>query len=260
MQQPCPIWIASNPTGLTWKGGASASEAVVGALVPADPRGYADGWMTRQAFAGRVPAAVEPYRGHDPRGRARPGEARQRALSQHQRHRGSAEGARGDQARSSTPTTRRSSRASSSSSGRSRAILKHCVEELRAYFDAGVGHTALRFGSWDQVGQFKRFLGGGGAGVLPMSFVDLRGVDRTARQGRRAAAGHGRGGLGPGAGRHRAPGPREEGARAALREHPGLPDRALHQLLVSGLGSVSRLALALGFPGTCQPRAGAARR
>src|SRR5581483_7783688 len=24
VQQPCPIWIASNPTGLTWKGGASA--------------------------------------------------------------------------------------------------------------------------------------------------------------------------------------------------------------------------------------------
>ena len=34
-----------------------------------------------------------------------------------------------------------------------------CAEELSAYFDAGVGHMALRFGSWDQVGQFKRFLG-----------------------------------------------------------------------------------------------------
>jgi alkanesulfonate monooxygenase SsuD/methylene tetrahydromethanopterin reductase-like flavin-dependent oxidoreductase (luciferase family) len=29
VQSPCPIWIASNPTGLTWKGGASASEAAV---------------------------------------------------------------------------------------------------------------------------------------------------------------------------------------------------------------------------------------
>jgi len=29
VQQPCPIWIASNPTGLTWKGGASASDAAV---------------------------------------------------------------------------------------------------------------------------------------------------------------------------------------------------------------------------------------
>src|SRR5207244_8429774 len=29
VQSPCPIWIASNPTGLTWKGGASASSAAV---------------------------------------------------------------------------------------------------------------------------------------------------------------------------------------------------------------------------------------
>ena len=28
-----------------------------------------------------------------------------------------------------------------------------------AYFDAGVGHMALRLASWDQQGQFKRFLG-----------------------------------------------------------------------------------------------------
>src|SRR5438093_17596 len=34
-----------------------------------------------------------------------------------------------------------------------------CAQELSAYFAAGVGHMALRFGSWDQVGQFKRFLG-----------------------------------------------------------------------------------------------------
>jgi len=35
---------------------------------------------------------------------------------------------------------------------------KRCAEELRAYFEAGVGHMALRLGSWDQRGQFKRFL------------------------------------------------------------------------------------------------------
>lgn len=29
LQAPCPIWIASNPTGLTWKGGASAPPPVV---------------------------------------------------------------------------------------------------------------------------------------------------------------------------------------------------------------------------------------
>src|SRR5258705_11008518 len=47
VQQPCPIWIASNPTALTWKGGASASDAAV-------ERGFrrvgrqADGWITHQ--------------------------------------------------------------------------------------------------------------------------------------------------------------------------------------------------------------------
>src|SRR2546426_8413694 len=44
-QQPCPIWIASNPTGLTWKGGASASEAGVERSVRRIAR-HADGWMT----------------------------------------------------------------------------------------------------------------------------------------------------------------------------------------------------------------------
>ena len=47
VQQPCPIWIASNPTGLTWKGGASASEAVVERAFRRVAR-YADGWMTNK--------------------------------------------------------------------------------------------------------------------------------------------------------------------------------------------------------------------
>ena len=47
MQQPCPIWIASNPTGLTWKGGASASDAAVERGFRRVAR-YADGWMTNK--------------------------------------------------------------------------------------------------------------------------------------------------------------------------------------------------------------------
>src|SRR3989475_9674948 len=31
VQNPCPVWIAASPTGLTWKGGASASPAAGGA-------------------------------------------------------------------------------------------------------------------------------------------------------------------------------------------------------------------------------------
>jgi alkanesulfonate monooxygenase SsuD/methylene tetrahydromethanopterin reductase-like flavin-dependent oxidoreductase (luciferase family) len=47
VQNPCPIWIASNPTGLTWKGGASASDAVIERSFRRVAR-YADGWMTNK--------------------------------------------------------------------------------------------------------------------------------------------------------------------------------------------------------------------
>ncbi|HEU5321395.1 MAG TPA: LLM class flavin-dependent oxidoreductase, partial [Methylomirabilota bacterium] len=47
VQRPCPIWIASNPTGLTWKDGASAAEAVVERSFRRVAR-LADGWMTNK--------------------------------------------------------------------------------------------------------------------------------------------------------------------------------------------------------------------
>src|SRR5437660_11024852 len=47
VQNPCPIWIASNPTGLTWKGGASASDKVVERSFRRIAR-FADGWMTNK--------------------------------------------------------------------------------------------------------------------------------------------------------------------------------------------------------------------
>ena len=47
VQDPCPIWIASNPTGLTWQGGASASDAVIERSFRRVAR-YADGWMTNK--------------------------------------------------------------------------------------------------------------------------------------------------------------------------------------------------------------------
>jgi alkanesulfonate monooxygenase SsuD/methylene tetrahydromethanopterin reductase-like flavin-dependent oxidoreductase (luciferase family) len=47
VQQPHPIWIASNPTGLTWKGGASAEDSVVERSFRRVAR-FADGWMTNK--------------------------------------------------------------------------------------------------------------------------------------------------------------------------------------------------------------------
>jgi len=156
LQQPCPIWIASNPTGLTWKGGASASDAVVERSFRRIAR-HADGWMTnklspdefRQQWSrigamareeGRDPATLGSALYHN----LNIGEDRQKGLEE-------------SKAFLDTYYTAKFS---------PRFVEqwtvaggpKQCAEELRAYFDAGVGHMALRLSSWDQQGQFKRFL------------------------------------------------------------------------------------------------------
>ena len=156
VQNPCPIWIASNPTGLTWKGGASASEAVVERSLRRVAR-FADGWMTnklspsefRQQWA-RI-TAMAREEGRDP---ARLGsalyhnininEARTKALEESKTF-------------LDTYYTANFS-AKFVEQWTVAGSPKQCVEELRAYFAAGVGHMALRFTSWDQQGQLKRFL------------------------------------------------------------------------------------------------------
>jgi len=35
---------------------------------------------------------------------------------------------------------------------------KECIAQLRAYFEAGLGHMALRLTSWNQRAQFTRFV------------------------------------------------------------------------------------------------------
>ena len=157
VQNPCPIWIASNPTGLTWKGGASASSAAVERGFRRVAR-YADGWMTNKLspaeFAeqfGRI-RAMAREEGRDP---ARLGSALYHNINiTEDRQKGLEE----TKAFLDTYYTAKFSREFVEQwtiSGGPR----QCAEELAAYFDAGVSHMALRFGSWDQVGQFKRFLG-----------------------------------------------------------------------------------------------------
>jgi alkanesulfonate monooxygenase SsuD/methylene tetrahydromethanopterin reductase-like flavin-dependent oxidoreductase (luciferase family) len=156
VQQPCPIWIASNPTGLTWKGGASAPEDVVERGLRRVAR-YADGWMTNKLTPAQFAAQWERIgrmareEGRDPSAMGSAlyhnlhiAEDRAAALAESKAFLDAYYSARftpdfvegwtvaGDPAR--------------------------CVRELRAYADAGVGHIALRFASWDQRGQLKRFL------------------------------------------------------------------------------------------------------
>jgi len=157
VQSPCPIWIASNPTGLTWKGGASASEVAVERAYRRVAR-YADGWMTNKLSPAEFRTQLARVRamareeGRDPTklGSAlyhniNINEDRARALEE-------------SKAFLDTYYTAKFTRefveqwTIAGSPGQ-------CIAELRAYFDAGVGHMALRLASWDQQGQFKRFLG-----------------------------------------------------------------------------------------------------
>jgi len=155
VQNPCPIWIASNPTALTWRGGASASDAAV-------ERGYrrvarfADGWMTnklsadefRQQWA-RI-AAMAREEGRDP---ARLGSALYHNININEDRQAALE-----ESKTFLDTYYTSTFSPAFVEGWTVAgSPKQCVAELQAYFEAGVGHMALRLASWDQRGQFARF-------------------------------------------------------------------------------------------------------
>ena len=157
VQQPCPIWIASNPTGLTWKGGASASTAVVERGFRRVAR-FADGWMTNKLspaeFAeqfGRI-RAMAREEGRDP---AALGSALyHNIVVTEDRTAGLAEA-------KTFLDTYYSSKFSPQfvEQWTIAGPPKDCVAQLRAYFAAGLGHMALRLASWNQRAQLERFLG-----------------------------------------------------------------------------------------------------
>jgi len=156
VQQPCPIWIASNPTGLTWKGGASASAQVVERAFRRVAR-YADGWMTNKVSPeefrrqwgeirrmareeGRDPSTMGTALYHN----LNINEDRQAAL---------------EEAKKFLDTYYTAAFSPAFVEGWTVAGgPRQCVEQLRAYLDAGLDHVALRLASWDQAGQLKRFL------------------------------------------------------------------------------------------------------
>lgn len=156
VQEPCPIWIASNPTGLTWKGGASAAGAVVEQSYRRVAR-YADGWMTNKLSPdefrrewGRI-AAMAREEGRDP---ARLGSALYHNININEDRQAALE-----QSKSFLDTYYTSRFSPSFVEGWTVAgSPKQCIAELSTYFAAGVGHMALRLTSWDQRGQLKRFL------------------------------------------------------------------------------------------------------
>jgi len=156
VQDPCPIWIASNPTGLTWKGGASASESTVERGLRRVAR-YADGWMTNKLspseFAeqfGRI-RAMAREEGRDP---AALGSALYHNINITEDRAAGLEEAKAFldayyTAKFSPQFVEQWTIA---------GPPKECVAQLRAYYAAGLGHMALRLASWKQQAQLDRFL------------------------------------------------------------------------------------------------------
>ena len=156
VQTPLPIWIASNPTGLTWKQGASAVDAVVERSFRRVAK-YADGWMTNKLspseFAeqfGRI-KAIAKDEGRDP---ARLGSALYHNINVNEDRQAGLEESKKflDAYYTSNFTAKFVEQWTISGDPRS------CAAQLRAYAEAGLGHMALRLTSWDQRGQLARFL------------------------------------------------------------------------------------------------------
>jgi len=157
VQNPCPIWIASNPTGLTWKGGASASSGAVERGFRRVAR-HADGWMTNKLSPGEFAEqfgrirAMAREEGRDP---AALGSALYHNINiTEDRAAGLAEAKAFLDAYYSTKFSPQFVEQWTIA-----GPPKDCVEQLRAYFGAGLGHMALRLASWKQQAQLDRFLG-----------------------------------------------------------------------------------------------------
>jgi alkanesulfonate monooxygenase SsuD/methylene tetrahydromethanopterin reductase-like flavin-dependent oxidoreductase (luciferase family) len=156
LQQPCPIWIASNPTGLTWKGGASASPQVVERAFRRVAR-YADGWMTNKVSPDefrRQWGEIRRMAGEEGRDPSRLGSALYHNININENRQAALE-----EAKKFLDTYYTASFSPAFVEGWTVAGgPRQCVEQLRAYLDAGLDHVALRLASWDQSGQLKRFL------------------------------------------------------------------------------------------------------
>jgi alkanesulfonate monooxygenase SsuD/methylene tetrahydromethanopterin reductase-like flavin-dependent oxidoreductase (luciferase family) len=156
LQQPCPIWIASNPTGLTWKGGASASSQVVERAFRRVAR-YADGWMTNKVSPDefrRQWGEIRRMAGEEGRDPSRLGSALYHNININEDRQAALE-----EAKKFLDTYYTASFSPAFVEGWTVAGSPgQCVEQLRAYLDAGLDHVALRLASWDQSGQLKRFL------------------------------------------------------------------------------------------------------
>jgi len=156
VQNPLPIWIASNPTGLTWKDGASAP-------TPAVERGlrrvarFADGWMTNKVTPEEFKSqwmrvlAMAKEEGRDP--------AKIGSSLYHNINVNADRGAALNESKAFLDKYYTSNFSMKFVEGFTTAgSPQQCIDELKDYFNAGLQHITLRMTSWDQTGQLNRFL------------------------------------------------------------------------------------------------------
>jgi alkanesulfonate monooxygenase SsuD/methylene tetrahydromethanopterin reductase-like flavin-dependent oxidoreductase (luciferase family) len=156
VQNPMPIWIASNPTGLTWKDGASAPPPSVEKGLRRVAK-FADGWMTNKVTPEEFKAqwgciqAMAMEEGRDPK---KIGSSLYHNITINENRRAALDESKAFLDKYYTANFSMKFVEGFTTAGGP----IQCIEELKAYFDAGIEHITLRMTSWDQTGQLKRFL------------------------------------------------------------------------------------------------------
>ena len=156
VQNPCPIWIASNPTGLTWRDGASAPDKVIERSFRRVAR-YADGWMTNKVnteqFQHQWDRIAELAR-EEGRNPTKLGNALYHNINIQEDRQAALQESKAFLDKYYTSNFSAAFVEGWTVAG----SPKQCIEQLKAYFNAGLQHITLRLTSWDQEGQLKRFL------------------------------------------------------------------------------------------------------
>ena len=156
VQDPLPIWIASNPTGVTYRGGAGVDERTLERALDRVAR-LADGWMTNkvspQQFRelwGRIRELARGY-GRDPDRlgnclyyNVNLNDDREQAFEESKRFLDAYYG--GDYSRAFVD------------SWTAYGPADEVSGRLKAYLEAGLQQITIRFTSWDQRGQLRRFV------------------------------------------------------------------------------------------------------
>jgi alkanesulfonate monooxygenase SsuD/methylene tetrahydromethanopterin reductase-like flavin-dependent oxidoreductase (luciferase family) len=157
VQSSVPIWIASNPTGLTWRDGASAAPAAVERSLRRVAR-YADGWMTNKVTPEQFQQqwtrirAMAQEEGRDP---AQLGSALYHNININDDRTAALEESKAFLDKYYTSDFSPAFVEGFTTAGSPNS----CTQEIKQYFNSGLQHITLRLTSWDQEGQLKRFLG-----------------------------------------------------------------------------------------------------